>query len=152
VLALIAGTTSRKEKMTFEQLNIGWNADPNAPETTISISGDTVTLDFYLNYFLYEEFKEDDKGQLTFYNCHKYYFGGPNDEGCYMGQHRYKDDDLPFGEFYLLKTDWQHDFPANAKVLNADTNSKDLKHFIFFLKEHAFECVATEYKFKLLDT
>ena len=138
--------------MTFTQLNKDWNADPNAPETNINVSGDTVTLDFYLNYFLFDNFKEGDKGQLTFYNCHKYYLGGPNDEGYYRGQHRYKYTELPFGEFYLLKTDWKNDFPTNSKVLNTDLNVNDLKHFIFFFKENTFECVATDYKLKLADS
>src|SRR5690348_11507550 len=127
--------------MIYTQLNIGWNADPNAPMTTISVSGDTVTLDFYLNYFIYDQFKEGDKGRLTFYNCHKYYFGRPNDEGYFYGQHRYKHTDLPFGKFYLLKTDWVNDFQTDSKVLNSDIDFKDLKHYIFFFKEDTFECI-----------
>lgn len=138
--------------MTYTQLNIDWNADPNSPETSIKVEGDTIILDFYLNYFLFDEFKEGDKGQLTFYNCHKYDFDGTNDEGYFLGQHRYKYTDLPYGEFYQLNTNWQTDFPKNSKILNPDINSKDLKHFVFFFKENTFECVATEYKLKLADT
>lgn len=138
--------------MIYTKLNTDWNADPNAPETTISIDDDIVTLDFYLNYFNYKKYKEGDKGKLTFYNCHKYYFGEPNDEGYFMGHHRYKYTELPFGDFYLLKTDWHNDFPMKSKVLNPDTTNKDLKHFIFFFKENTFECVAKDFKLKLAET
>ena len=136
--------------MLYTRLNNNWNADPNTPEANISINDGTLTLNFYLNYFLNNKFKEGDKGQLTFNNCYKYYFGAPNDEGYYRGQHRYKLTDLPFGEFYLLKTDWRNDFPANAKVLNPDFNPNGMKHFIFFLKENTFECVAEDYTMKFI--
>lgn len=134
--------------MRFTKVTIDWNAEPNAPETIINVEGDTVTLEFYLNYFVHDQFKEGDRGRITFSNCHKYYFGGPNDEGYVMGQHRYSDAELPFGQLYVLKTDWKTDFPVNSKILNVNIEPKELHHFIFFLKERTFECVATDYRFE----
>jgi hypothetical protein len=36
--------------MEYERLNNEWNAEPNAPDPKLSISDNSVTLDFYLNY------------------------------------------------------------------------------------------------------
>ena len=73
-----------------------WNADPNAPEVQLSVEGSCVTLDFFVNYYIYDKFKEGDKATLTFPNCLKYSFNSMNDEGYYMGQYRYKYSDLPW--------------------------------------------------------
>jgi len=85
--------------MTNTLLTTDWNADPNAPEVQLTVDGTSVTLDFFVNYFIYDKFKEGDRAKLTFYNCHKYSFNSMNDEGYYIGQYRYKYTDLPWGSF-----------------------------------------------------
>jgi hypothetical protein len=136
--------------MQWSKLNTDWNADPNAPESKVYVEGDTIILEFYLNYFIYPKFKEGDIGRLFFYNGHKYSLGGTNDEGYFMGQHRYKDSWLPYGEFYQLDSNWFRDFPKDAVTIRPINNSDKLKHFIFFMKENVFECVAEDYKFSIV--
>ena len=127
-----------------------WNAEPNAPEVELSVDNTTVTLDFYLNAFLYDTFQEEDKAKVTFYNCHKYSFNTMNDEGYFMGQYRYNNFRLPWGEFYMLDTDWQTDFPANPIILNNAVNKEKMNHYIFFFKSNTFECVAEDYKVEFI--
>lgn len=134
--------------MTFTQLNTGWNADPNAPEVSLSVKNQTVTLEFYLNNLAFGNVLEGDKGRLTFLHCHKYSFNGMNDEGYYMGQYRYKYTELPWGEFYRLFTDWQTDFPKFQKVLSKHPDTTKQKHYIIFFRDNTFECVAEDYIFE----
>lgn len=134
--------------MTYKQLNNGWNADPNAPEPKISIHGSSITLEFYLNYFLFDNFKEGDKGQLTFLNCFKYAINTLNDEGYYKGNYRYKYTDLPWGEFYQINSA-PEDFPKDAVILNFNENVSNLKHYLFFFKDDTFECLAEGFELNL---
>lgn len=99
--------------ITFEQLNFDWNAEPNAPEVEITVSDNSVIVEFYLNAFKYEQFTEEDKAKLTFYNCHRYRFGAPDDEGFYSyNQSRYKKYGVKWGEFYLVHNSyWEDNFP-----------------------------------------
>jgi len=136
--------------MEFTQLNIDWNAHPNRPDEKVTVVGNTIIIEFYLNGFIYEEFTEGDKGKLTFTECYKYSDKGTNDEGYYMGQHRYNDDDLPWGEFYKLNTDWKVDFAADPVILSDLDDKKQLNHYIFFSKESTFECVAEDFKIEFL--
>lgn len=71
-----------------------------------------------------------------------------NDEGYYMGQYRYKHEQLPWGEFYLLDRTSENDFPMSAVVLNSNPNWNILNHYIFFLKDDTFECIAENYSFE----
>ena len=136
--------------MNYNKLNKDWNADPNAPEVTIEVKESTVMLDFYLDGFVYN-FKEGQRGKLTFMNCHKYSFNSMNDEGYFREQYRYKHEELPWGEFYELKTNWETDFPKDAEVLNLNPNRLNLKHYIFFLRDDTFECVAENYSFEIFN-
>jgi len=104
-------------------LTEGWNAEPNAPEVQVIVEGLSVILNFYLNYFLFDNFKEHDKATVTFLNCHKYSFNSMNDEGYYMGKYRYKESDLPWGEFYKLDTNWETDFPIKHTILIQETDN-----------------------------
>lgn len=36
-----------KDKIEFEQLNLGWNAEPNAPEVEITVLGNDVIVVFF---------------------------------------------------------------------------------------------------------
>lgn len=131
--------------MTNTLLTTDWNADPNAPEVELVVEGSSVTLNFFVNCFIYEKFKEGDKAKLTFINCLKYSFNSMNDEGYYMGQYRYKYTDLPWGEFYKLDTNWETDFPARHTILADITDKSNLNHYIFFFKDNTFECIAENY-------
>jgi len=132
--------------MTNTLLTTDWNADPNAPEVKLTVEGSSVTLDFFVNYFLFDKFEEGDKARVTFLNCHKYSFNSMNDEGYYMGQYRYKYTDLPWGEFYKLDTNWETDFPLRHRTLIEMNYKAGLNHYIFFFKDNTFECAAESYQ------
>ncbi|MET4108161.1 hypothetical protein [Hymenobacter sp. UYP22] len=134
--------------MRYQQLNHNWNADPNAPEPRLTVTGQTVQLEFYLNAFQFEHFQEGDKACLTFWNCHKYSFNGLNDEGYYRGQHRYNYQQLPWGEFYELLTDWQVDFSEESMIIGPVSDVAQLHHYVFFLRDNTFECVAESWDFR----
>jgi hypothetical protein len=137
--------------MNSIRLNTNWNAEPNAPRVKIFIDNNTITLEFFLNYFTYKEFKEGDRCRLRFKNCHKYSFNGMNDEGYYREQYRYKYTELPWGEFYKLETDWQTDFPTEHSILSNLINPNELNHYIFFFKDNTFECVAESYETEFIE-
>lgn len=128
----------------FEQLNVGWNAEPNAPELSISVNEADVIIEFYLNAFVYEEFSEEDKAKITFHNCLQYRCGAPNDEGFFQyGKSRYKKHGVKWGEFYLVhNSDWEENFPNPIKV--CDVNNP-LQHFLFYFRDETFECIASSY-------
>lgn len=58
--------------MEFEQLNIDWNADPNAPCLRIETVNDDVTITFYVNAYQFTDFKEGDEARVTFHDCLQY--------------------------------------------------------------------------------
>lgn len=132
--------------MTYTQFTIDWNADPNSPGVELVIGGTSVLIDFFVNYFIYDNFNEGDKAKITFFHCHKYCFNSMNDEGYFMGQYRYKYTDLPWGQFYKLNTDWETDFPVGQITLNETVDKRKLHHYIFFFKDNTFECVAENYQ------
>jgi len=132
------------ERIIFEQLNVGWNAEPNAPEVSIIIDGDNVIIEFFLNTFECEEIYKGNKAKITFHNCYQYRDGVPNDEGFYCyGQSRYKKYGVKWGEFYLVRnSDWKENFPDSIRVSSADDN---LQHYLFYFKDETFECIASSY-------
>jgi hypothetical protein len=138
--------------MTYTQITTDWNADPNDPQVKLSVDNSSVTLNFYLNCFQFDNFHEGDKAKLTFLNCHKYSFNTMNDEGYYRGQYRYKYTELPWGEFYKLDTDWQTDFPNKHTVLDKIPDTEKQNHYIFFFRDNTFECVAENYRIEFMLT
>lgn len=131
-------------------LTTDWNADPNSPEVELMVEGNTVMLDFFVNYFVFDKFKEGDRARVTFLNCLKYSFNSMNDEGYYREEYRYMHTDLPWGEFYILDTNWATDFPAGCTVLIGVPEKLKLNHYIFFFKDNTFECVAENYQLEFL--
>ena len=142
-------STPPPKRYEFIQLNDGWNADPNDPDTCVEISGTDLVVSFYMNYFRFEDFSEGDVGELTFHNCVQYRMG-TNDEGFYTyGKDRFKPYGVEWGEFYLIKGwDWKTNFPDPIYV-NKSHASENLNHYIFYFREHAFECIAESYEFRL---
>lgn len=136
------------KQISFEKLNIGWNADPNTPELTVMVDGADVMIEFYLNAFVYKAFSEGDKASITFHNCYLYRCGSPNDEGFFIyNESRYKKYGIGWGEFYLVhKSDWRENFPDPIQV---GVLHDDLQHYLLYFRDETFECIASSYSIKL---
>lgn len=134
--------------MKHIKLNKNWNAEPNAPEPKISTIENGLELSFLLNPFVYEHIDEGEIGSLVFHNVYAYRLDAINEEGYFSGQFRFKNDHLPWGAFYeLLNSKWDSNFHDNKIILNKSIDKKNIRHFIFFLRDNAFECLATDYQF-----
>jgi hypothetical protein len=136
--------------MKYKKLNIDWNAEPNAPDVELQTEGDKLRLLFYLNPFIFDNIDEEVKGESIFKNCFMYSFNSCNDESYYQGKYRYKNDILPWGEFYELQHNWESDFYNDFKILNPVLDKGALRHFIFFFRDNTFECIAKDFEFRHL--
>lgn len=134
--------------MYFEQISKEWNADPNAPAVEISVEGNDVVVEFFLNAFLFETCNEGDKAILTFRDCLQYRYGSPNEEGFYIhNKSRYKPFGVKWGEFYIIHdSDWKNDFPNPVEVSQQPID--ELKHYLLYFKDGTFECIAQSYELK----
>ena len=126
----------------FVQLNDGWNAEPNAPAPVVAHSGNDVVLEFRLNPFRFKQFSEGDRGRLVFLNCWRYRLGGTNDEGWYLGQGRFSKIAPAWGEFYEVQDDLKLESSPNDWVVLGPEPHVPVKHFLFYLRDHTFECDA----------
>lgn len=127
---------------TFLRLNSDWNAEPNAPDPKAVISGTTLHVAFYLNPFAYEA-ADDEIGILSFPRCSRWRWDSTNDHAWYSGQGRFANEAPAWGEFYeligseitLANPDWQ--------IISADV--EDARHFLFYFRDEAIECVAADW-------
>jgi hypothetical protein len=130
----------------FVRLNLDWNAEPNAPDARIEVSGSDVVLRFTLNSWLYEHFSEGQPGSLHFTGCSRWRLGSTNDEGWFMGQCRYSKVAPEWGEFYeVIGDDPQRDAPLDWQLVGPDL--PNARHFLFYLKDSTFECLAMKWSF-----
>jgi hypothetical protein len=133
---------------TFAQLNFGWNAEPNAPDPEVRVAGSDIVLEFFLNAFQFPAFKEGQRGSLYFKSCERYRLGSTNDEGWYMGQCRFSKLAPAWGEFY--KIDGEQSLllaPTDWVILGPPSNTA--QHFLFYLRDETFECVAEDCEVEL---
>ena len=134
-------------ELSFTKLNNGWNAEPNAPYPKVTVSGTDVLLEFFLNPFQFPQFSADDRGTIRFSGCSRYRLGATNDEGWYLGQCRYSSIAPAWGEFYELRgTDIRLDEPQDWQVINEVSNAS--RHFLFYLRDDTFECIAARWEFE----
>ena len=127
----------------FQQLNLGWNAEPNAPEPVVEVAGHDILLRFSLNPFQYPEVTEGDVRVLRFKACSRYRLGETNDEGWYRGQCRYSKAAPAWGEFYeIIGSDEFADQPNDwVNVSPAPLG----RHFLFYFRDDTFECFAADW-------
>jgi hypothetical protein len=138
--------------MKYIKLNKNWNAQPNVPQPYVTNTDEGIDLSFFLNPLLFQHIDEDDKGTLKFLDVYAYRLGATGEEGYNRGEFRYKNAQLPWGEFYeLLGSNWKNDFPDDKQIINEKANKSKLRHFIFFLKEETFECLAIDYQYAFVD-
>jgi hypothetical protein len=132
--------------LTFKRLNVGWNAEPNAPEPKVVVSGSQVQLRFYLNPFAYDA-DGGETGCVTFERGSMWRLGPTNDEGWYAGQCRYSKAAPTWGEFYeLLGEDGLRMLPMDWHKLTRSTSAH--RHFLFYLRDETFECLAEDWRFE----
>jgi hypothetical protein len=132
---------------SFVRLNFDWNAEPNAPEAKVDVAGATVVLRFVLNPWLYQQFVEEQRGSLTFAECRRWRLGSTNDEGWFMGRCRYSGIAPEWGEFYeIVGDDLKRDVPLDWHRTGPD--KPGARHFLFYLKDSTFECLAMDWSFK----
>lgn len=147
--AALVQAAMKRHEVQFIQLSDGWNAEPNAPDETVSVDGDAVVLEFAVNAFLYPEFVEGSRAQLRFQNCLRFRLGSPNDEGWYRGQCRFSSLAPKWGEFYLVS--------GEGALLSAPTDwvgltsqiSSPRNHYLFYLRDSTFECEAEAFSLGL---
>jgi hypothetical protein len=130
--------------LKFLKLNLGWNAEPNAPAPVVSVDGNDVILGFYMNAFRHSEFSEEDLGFLRFMDSERYRLGSTNDEGWYRGQCRFGKLAPEWGELYQISGDYSDVADATDWHFLKTTSSSKLRHFLFYFRDNTFECVATE--------
>ncbi len=135
---------------TFVQLNRGWNADPNAPEPSLSVDGRDLLVEFCVNAFQYPELAEGSKATIRFYRCERYRMGPTNDEGWHMGKCRFSKLAPAWGEFYKVSGDSQIlRAPADWTVNSTIEDPGALGHYLFYFKDETFECVASDWAVQL---
>lgn len=130
--------------LSFQRLNNDWNAEPNAPDPRVRVSDSEVRLSFLLNPFAYEA-DEDEVGYLTFEDCFLWRLGSTNDEGWYSGQCRYSRSAPEWGYFYELLGDDELRMAPNDWHSQAGSGNR---HFMFYLRDATFECIAAEWRFE----
>ncbi len=134
---------------TFERLNLNWNADSVDPEGNLSLAGTLLTYEFTLNHMVYTHFKEGQRARLSFHNCSRYRLGETNDEGWYYGQCRFSGSAPEWGEFYRLTGDSKFaESPSDWIVVPQGTGSQ---HFLFYMKDETFECIADSVEWSVVE-
>jgi len=133
----------------FQQLNDGWNAEPNSPEPSVRIKGHDLLLTFRMNPFQFPSFHQDDAGVLRFSRCRRYRLGPTNDEGWYRGQCRFSGVAPAWGEFYEIKGDLRLSLcPDDWVMIRA--NEPGHRHFLFYLRDETFECDSADWHLNII--
>ena len=134
------------EDTQFHHLNTDWNAEPNAPEPRVTVSGGTLQLDFFLNPFAYDA-EEEEIARIVFEKCTLWRLGATNDEGWYRGQCRFSQLAPRWGEFYEITGDalLAHDGLAWNKTASS---ARAARHFLFYFRDDTFECRASDWHLK----
>jgi hypothetical protein len=130
--------------ISFIQLNVDWNAEPNAPKLAASLDGRDVILQFDVNPFIFPEFKTGERATLRFVDGSQFRLGPTNDEGWYRGQCRFSGVAPRWGEFYAIVGDPSSlDGPKDWTVITAESVTHQT-HFLFYFRDSTFECVAAQ--------
>tara|TARA_R110002012_G_scaffold6480_7_gene30056 strand:- start:140951 stop:141769 length:819 start_codon:yes stop_codon:yes gene_type:complete len=140
---------SSKKKIDYFRITGDWNADPVSPEIHLEIDKNNLTMEIFVNHLVFDDFEKADKAKITFKNCSIYSLNGCNDEGYYYGQYRINSNELPWGEFYEIKSGIDRKFPEPITRINDELEGK--RHYIFFFKDETFECLADHFKLELHD-
>ena len=133
----------------FQQLNEGWNAEPNAPDPRVVVEGGDVVVTFLMNAFQFPHFSPEDVGKLRFVSCRRYRLGSTNEEGWYRGQCRFSKAAPRWGEFYEVEGDLRLAECPNDWV-ELGPPQKISRHFLFYFRDETFECDASDWRFEVV--
>jgi len=129
----------------FARLNDGWNAEPNAPDPEVSLLGTEVRLDFTANSAQFPRFADGQRLRLRFRAAARYRLGATNDEGWYRGQCRFSGLAPAWGDFYEVSGDLRLEAGPQDWILVPGGSVGGLHHFLFYLRDHTFECSARDW-------
>lgn len=142
--------------MEFIKLNLGWDAEPNAPMPYIEKDSESLSIKliFFLNAFIHQDIIEGDKAILQFKNCLKFRLGETNDEGFYRGDCRFYKYGVTWGDFYKInESNWKTYFPNDEVIVRSTIiDNLNLNHYLFYFRDETFECIAESYKFEVIRT
>lgn len=134
--------------MKIQKLNKNWSAEPSVLLESIKRTDDGIEVNFVLNSLPYEYIEEGEKGKLEFYDVYAYRNGPSNSEEISKRKIPLKVDQIANGDFYeLLDSKWKTDFPTDKIIVDETKKTSKLRHFLFFLKDSTFECLASDYSY-----
>jgi hypothetical protein len=133
--------------MKFTMLNRNWNSEPTVPDLNVSMIEGGVRLSFVLNSNDYEHIDEGDRGIVELNEVYAYRLVPTDREAFLKDEFRFKNNQLPWGEFYEIMNSGKKNFPQEKTLLDGEVDKNDLRHFIFFFRDQIFECLAIEYRF-----
>lgn len=134
----------------FEKIDLSFEPEPNVAMPKVEVVENGIVLSFATASF---------DGKLFFEDCLMYRVGDPNDEGFYLFgvDPRYVNNsiycaknfpDLEFDGFYAVAgVNWKENLLGKGtQILDSEYHDKDAYvHYLFFMKEGTFECIAKSY-------
>jgi hypothetical protein len=97
----------------WKKLNVGFDAEPNAPDARVTVKDASVELRFFLSPFTFDDVEEAE-ARLIFDGVRTFrYAPDENDEGITRGKSRFGVLGLGGGFFELLPPDGSRDIPAD---------------------------------------
>ena len=142
------------QNITFEKIELPFSPEPNTASPTVEIiNGKNILLSFMI------EGGNDSFGKILFKDCVMYRVGDPNDEGFYSFETnpRIRNNsiyskknfpDLKFDCFYEVIGYQISENLLGEKtiILDQDYKEKMGTHYIFFMKDGSFECIASDFE------
>jgi hypothetical protein len=142
--------------INFEKINLEYQPEPNTAKPIVEVNGRDVVLTFELK----TEDVKNNFGKILFKDVYVYRVGGPNDEGFYLygtnpkikNETIYSKKNFPeleFDSFYkVINYDWGNNLLGEGSIkLGGNIDTKDeYIHYIFFMKDGTFECVAKSFE------
>jgi hypothetical protein len=124
----------------FRQINVDWNAEPNAPELSYARKGTTLWVRFHPNEFIFPHYSGVEWTALEFLHCRRFRFTSVNDEGWYLGQCRFSGIAPSWGEFYEVIGDFRE---SHCDVPWAQLDAAGgSRNFLFYLRDVTLEVTA----------
>jgi len=135
--------------MKLIKQNKNWKAENSASLPTIEQSEEDIEVSFSLNSTDFPYIDEGETGTIEFNSVYAYRLGSTASNCYFQGAIKQP----TAGDFYELKqSNWEKNNPADAVILDDSIKKSTLKHFVLFLQDHVFECIATDYYFTFNET